>query len=86
MTSGDKDNLRPDSPNPWVADESFVQTITVQLTESPEDPTYVELVNLGVLENVDELRIRLVKDGEEQTIRTETVSRTCNLWQNSMDC
>ena len=74
VTSGIKQNLRPDSAAPWVADDENVQIIRVQLAESPlEEPTYVELIKFEVLENVEKIRVRLVKDGVEETVTSVEV-------------
>lgn len=46
--------------------------INVKLSENPEDPTYLELISLPVVENVQEVQIRLVKTfGEDPVVQEE---------------
>lgn len=66
--------MRPNSEDPWVADDDMIQTVSIKLTESPlDDPVYVNLIKLEALENVEKIRVRLVKDGVEETVRVEEV-------------
>lgn len=50
--------------NAWVSNENLLQVITVKVSEVADNPTYVELIEFTVLENVETLGIRLVKDGQ----------------------
>ena len=60
VSSGDKEALRPDSPEPWVGDESNLQEIVITVSET-EEPSYIESVTFTDIDNVDEVQIRVVK-------------------------
>ena len=76
VTSGDKSGLRPDSAEPWIPNE-LVPDVSIVLSEDPEEPTYLDTVQLTTLENVNRVQIRLVKEfgGEEDNFITDDVSR-----------
>lgn len=52
--------MRPDSPEPWIGDETNIQEIFITVSEEDE-PTYVESITFNEINNVDELQIRVVK-------------------------
>ena len=75
VTSGDPADIRPESAEPWTPDE-MAPTVSVVLSENPDEPTYLEAVRLTTLENVDEVQIRIVRtfNGPEEVVETDTVS------------
>lgn len=75
VTSGDKDSLRPGSPQPLETDDRPLQEIVLTVSETDE-PTYVENVVFVNLNNADELQIRVVKTpgGAPELVDTVMVS------------
>lgn len=53
-----------------------MEIVKVTVSENPEEPTYVESVNIVALDNVDEIEIRKVTtfDGPELIVERDDVS------------
>ena len=53
-----------------------MEIVKVTVSENPEEPTYVESVNIVTLDNVDEIEIRKVTtfDGPELIVERDDVS------------
>lgn len=79
--------MRPDSPEPWIGDETNIQEIFITVSEEDE-PTYVESITFNEINNVDELQIRVVKTpgSTPETVLTVDVRYTSIPSINSLIC
>lgn len=74
--------MRPNSPSPWVAEDKISNDVTVRLTDTPDEPTYVESVSIPTALNVESVTIKLFntpEGGEEEIVfvKEVPVSRSC---------